>query len=183
MFTVTTAIVVTIALGAFTHGEPRFVLLPLMLALVTGARGITQTWRLLAPRAARVTAALALIVLLAGFAAGTWHMATGLGGLTDARSVLVESSEAIRTDASGAACAVRSSYVPQLTWYSECAAYTFSQPMPETPTRYLVLFSNGKRQPTGADLDQAIAATDGSPFVVIDDPYGGIGDASIYRYP
>ena len=182
MFTVATAVIVTIALGSFTHGEPRFVFLPLMLAVLTGARAVSGAWHLLRPRAATVAAGLAAVVLIAGFGTGVWHMAGGLGDVTESRRILVDSSEAIRADAPVGPCAIQSSYVPQLTWYSECATYLFSQPLPATPSNYLVVFANGKRQPTGTGLDEVIATTDGSPFVTIDDPFGEIGDAAIYRF-
>jgi hypothetical protein len=46
-----------------------------------------------------------------------------------------------------------------------------------------VVFENGKRQPTGDDLEAEVASTEGSPIAVVDDPSDKIGDGYIYRYP
>jgi 4-amino-4-deoxy-L-arabinose transferase-like glycosyltransferase len=182
-FSMATAVVVTIALGTFTHGEPRFVYLPLMLALLTGARAATLVWSELRSRPRLIITVIAAAVFAVGFTAGVGHMSRALKGITDSRDVLVGASDVVRTDAGSSPCEIRSSYVPQLTWYAVCSTYLFSRPIPESDPAYLVLFENGKRQPVGADLESEISATDGEPPVFIDDEYDKIGDGLVFTYP
>lgn len=182
-FTTATSLLLAIALGAFTHGEPRFLYLPLMLVLLTGARAVTLVWSLLR-RSPRMTIGVAAtVVFVAGFAAGALHMGRALDGITDSRDVLVGASAAARLDANGQACVVRSSYIPQITWYAECSTFSFTAPLPQDRPAYLMLFENGKRQPVGSELDAEIAATGGTILVVVDDPDEKIGDAAVFEYP
>jgi 4-amino-4-deoxy-L-arabinose transferase-like glycosyltransferase len=182
-FLVSTALVVAFALGAFTHGEPRFIYLPLMLMLLTGARAVTLVWALLRRMPRLVIGVAAGLVFVAGFAAATVHMSRAIEGITDSRYVLVEASAVAQSDAAGEACEVRSSYIPQITWYAVCSTYGFTRPIPDGRPAYLMIFENGKRQPVGPALDREIAATEGTPLAVIDDPDDKIGDAAIFEYP
>jgi|GEM_PF-2360953 len=182
-FTTATSFLLAVALGVFTHGEPRFLYLPLMLVLLTGARAVTLVWSLLRRTPLVTIGFAAALVFAVGFAAGTLHMGRAIDGITDSRDVLVWASIAARADAAGEACEVRSSYIPQVTWYAECSTYGFTAPMPENRPAYLMLFENGKRQPAGADLDAEVAATGGSPLILIDDPDDKIGDGAVFEYP
>lgn len=182
-FTVATALLLGLALGAFTHGEPRFLYLPLMLLLLTGARAVSLTWQMLQRTPRMVVGVAAGLVFVAGFTAGVLHMSRAIEGITNSRDVLVEASTAVREDAGGAVCEVRSSYIPQITWYSVCSTSGFTRPLPDGRPAYLMIFENGKRQPVGSDLDGEIAATQGTPLTVIDDPDDKIGDGAVFEYP
>ncbi len=182
-YLVITAIVLTFALGAFTHGEPRFVYLPLMLMMLTGARAGTVVWTGLRSRWRAVSAAVAAVVLAVGFAAAVRHVSPGLADLTDARGVLVEAATVARNDAGAGECTIRSTYIPQLTWYAACSTFGFTRPVPESRPAYLAVFDNGKRQPTGQELLAEVEAADQPPIAVVPDPYDKIGDGAVYRYP
>ncbi|MGI9529421.1 MAG: ArnT family glycosyltransferase [Acidimicrobiia bacterium] len=182
-FTTATALLLAVALGAFTHGEPRFLFLPLMLALLTGSRAITLVWMMLR-RPPRIAIAVAAgLVLAIGFTAGTLHMGRGIDGITNSRDVLVDASNAAKEAAAARTCEVRSSYIPQITWYAECSTYGFTSPLPQLRPAFLMLFENGKRQPDGADLDNEVGATDSGLLVLVDDPYDKIGDGAVFEYP
>ena len=143
-FTTATALILAVALGAFTHGEPRFLYLPLMLVLLTGARAITLVWGMLRRSPRMVIGVAAGLVFALGFAAGTLHMGRGIAAITDSREVLVRAANAARVDAAGRACEVRSSYIPQITWYAECSTHGFTSPLPEVRPAYPHAFRERK---------------------------------------
>jgi hypothetical protein len=78
------------------------------------------------------------------------------------------------------------SYDSQVTYYSGCLTdifWTGLQPVDAlarlpTEARFLVLMENGKRQPTGEELDALLALTDGSPVVVSGERRSG----TVYRF-
>jgi 4-amino-4-deoxy-L-arabinose transferase-like glycosyltransferase len=177
------AISLTIALGVFTHGEPRFVFMPLMAILLVGGQALVQVASRLRRTPRLILASLLALVVGVVFAGSVERMSQGMDRITGSRDVIVEAADAVRIDVGQGDCFIRSSYVPQLTWYAVCATYTFSQPAPASDPAYLVLFENGKRQPAGADLDTEIAATDNQSIAVVDDPYDKIGDGYVFRYP
>ena len=183
IFLAVTSITLVILLGLFTHGEPRFIFLPMMLLMLLGGQAVTAVLRRLAdiPRAI-VIAAIGATVIYA-FATGVIGMRDHLNGLGSTRQVIVDAAAEIRADAGPEDCAIHSSYSPQLTWYTACSTVTFfaDPPTDLAPRSYLVLFDNGKRQPTGPNLDEELDLTTGVA-VVIDDPLDRIGDARIYRF-
>ena len=92
-------------------------------------------------------------------------------------------SDAVAHDADGRACLARSSYIPQITWYAVCATSGFTAQVPVGRPAYLVLFENGKRQPTGSQLNDEVAATSGVRLIVVPDPADKIGTGEVYPYP
>ena len=111
---------------------------------------------------------------------------------TDRNAEARAASTAILEDVAGAVlaestgpCGIVTSYAPQLTWFSGC--YTdlpgvnqASVDLDPGLDRFLVLFENGKRQPSGEALDELLALTTGDP-VTLDDPMDSIGDARLWR--
>jgi hypothetical protein len=177
------AVTLTIALGLFTHGEPRFVFMPLMAILLVGGQALVRVASRLRSTPRLILSSMLAVVVGLVFSGSVVRMAQGMDRITGQRDVIVGAAAAVRDDAGGGDCFIRSSYVPQLTWYAICATHTFSSPAPSSDPAYLVIFENGKRQPTGADLDAEIAATEGQPIAVVDDPYNKIGNGYLYRYP
>ncbi|MGA7269448.1 MAG: glycosyltransferase family 39 protein [Acidimicrobiia bacterium] len=171
-------------LGLVSHGEPRFVFFPVAL-LATGAAVAADD---LAQRLSPV-----------GYRIGVWSMViaiVGMLGISGSRydrnaegraastQILIDTAHAVVEDSGGAgSCEIATSYDPQLTWYSECLTRSFNAYEQSGPTRqhsYLVLFENGKRQPTGQELDQLLALTEGEPIHLVDKA-NRIGDATIWR--
>lgn len=177
------AITLTIALGLFTHGEPRFVFMPLMAILLVGGQALVGVASRLQRTPKLVLASMLAISIAVFFSGSIVRMSQGMDRITGQRDVIVGAADAVRNDVGGGDCVIRSSYVPQLTWYAVCSTYTFSQPAPAVDPAYLIVFENGKRQPTGSELENEITAADDDLVAVVDDPYDKIGDGYIYRYP
>jgi hypothetical protein len=183
IFLTAAAITLTFLLGLFTHGQPRFVFLPMMLLMLVGGQGATAAVRRLG-RIPRIIALVAIGATVAyAFATGVIEMKDRLDWFGSTRQVIVDAASEIRADAGTETCAIHSSYDPQLTWYTACSTVNFFQ---EPPTdlaakSYLVLFEHGKRQPSEAKLDEELLLTTGVPVVVYD-RLDHIGSARIYRF-
>jgi hypothetical protein len=180
-FLVSTAVVLTLILGSRFHAEPRFVFLPLMATLLVGAQAVVRTSRVLGRIPLRVLGSAAIVGLVIAFVAGITPMSEHMDDLSVVKNVIVDTSDIIVVDAAGSDCVIRSSFTPQLTWYTGCATYRFVDPLPEIDPAYLVVFENGKRQPTGSELEHEIAATDGL-IGLARDAVDWIGDGRVYRY-
>ncbi|MGH8873907.1 MAG: hypothetical protein ACRDVM_01465, partial [Acidimicrobiia bacterium] len=81
--------------------------------------------------------------------------------------VVEEASRQIAT-MGGGSCSVLTTYLPQVTWYSGCAAVllprTFDSARVERlsgPNRFLLLFDHGKRQPESDALTGYLGLTEG----------------------
>ncbi len=183
VFLMAVAVVLTVALGAFTHGEPRFVFMPLMAVLLVGGQALVRLTDMLRHTPRVVSAAAFGIVVAVMFTGSAVHMARGMDRITGARDVIAGSADAVRADVGPGDCSVRSSYIPQITWYSACATYSFGQALPSADPAYLAMFDKGKRQPTGAEREKEIAMTTGELIAVVNDPHQRIGDGHVYRYP
>jgi len=183
VFLVGTAVPFTIFLGAFTHGEPRFVFMPIMALLLLGGQAVVTLLFHLSTAPRRVTALVLGVAIFGAFVPGVGRMHNTTAAITSQFDVVVGAADAIRSDVGGGDCSIRSSYVPQLTWYSACATFTFTDGSPtgQDPA-YLVLFTHGKRQPEGTALDAELAQTPGTPFAMIVDSKNRVGDAFIYEY-
>jgi len=174
-----------VAGGITVHAEERYVFLSVMLLTLLGSHTLLRMARWL-PHPITTICLVVVVGLVALQFAVSFHTIDGnLDDLAVHRQVLVDAAAAI-DDASPGSCSVATSYTPQITWYSGCATTTFgwaSQPaqFAPAPDRYVLLFDNGKRQPTGEHLEEYLSATSGSPFVEIDAESDRIGDAEIYR--
>lgn len=188
-FTVVAALTYLVAIGIASHGDPRFVFFSVALLCVAGAAIVTFALRWAMRRSPSLVAVL-LIVLAGGVLVHVSQLAPTQAGERRAASerdaVLLDAAITLRTQG-GAGCAVLTSYVPQLTWYSECEAHAFGDP-PE-PGRedrlerdgWMVLFEEGKHQPEGETLEYYKER-----FVEVqtwDKPHEGLlGSAALYRH-
>ncbi len=183
VFLVGTAVPFTIFLGAFTHGEPRFVFMPIMALLLLGGQAVVALLLHLSTAPRRLAGLVLGLVIFGAFVPGVGRMHNTTDAITSQFDVVVEAADAIRSDVGSGDCSIRSSYVPQLTWYSACATFTFTDAFPtDQDPAYMVLFTHGKRQPEGAALEAELAQTPGTPFAMIIDPKDRVGDAFIYEY-
>ncbi len=183
VFLTVPAVLITISLGVFTHGEPRFLFMPLAVMLLVGGRAITVVINKLHTIPRWIIAAGLGIIIVQAFVTGADNMQDAMDAITGRRDVIAETGEVARGEAGPDACSIRSSYVPQLTWYSACSTYHFDQVFHASDgSSYLVLFEHGKRQPEGAQLDAELAKTPGIPSAVVLDPYDRVGDGFVYDY-
>jgi hypothetical protein len=94
-------------------------------------------------------------------------------------------AEEVRSQAGSSTCGVLTTFIPQVTYYSECASLPFvagEEPQTavallEGPRRFMVLVENGRRQPEGQDLAGLIALTEGAPVII-----PGALDAYVYAF-
>ena len=174
-----------LALGILSHGESRFVFFPLALTVVGGVTGFVHLrarWR----RTTVAAASLGLIILLLGSLA--------LSVASVRRSVEnrafatepVELAAATVSLLSVNSCGVMTSYLPQITYYSECFTQPFRTYLKpeealarlEGDERYLVLIEDGKRQPQDNDLDELVALTTGDAIEI----HGERDSAEVYEF-
>lgn len=177
-----TGLVVTVTLGTIAHAEARFLYLPLMAVLIVGARAAHKIWRLTARGPRFAFAAATGVLMLVIYVGSVAHMSGHLDDLSRTKSVLVDTANVIKADAAGEPCGIRSSFIPQLTWYTGCSTYGFGAPVPRQDRAYLVIYEIGKRQPTGPALDTEVAATE-VELAFSPSLYGNIGSGRVFRYP
>jgi MFS family permease len=180
-FLTVTAVAMTILLGLFTHGEPRFIFLPLMALLLVGGQAVAVALSRISDVARRVAIAGLIVVLGYALVTGAGQMHNRMGAITARRSVVAETAELVHTDAGTDSCTVQSAYVPQVTWYSRCATYGFGYDGPPGDHAYLVVFADSDRQPTTAQLEALLVDTNSEPIQVVPDAGGVYGDGYVYE--
>ncbi|HSM45345.1 MAG TPA: hypothetical protein VK969_10055, partial [Acidimicrobiia bacterium] len=163
-----------LALGIVSHGEPRFVFFPLALLAVGAVAGVAEvsgSWR---PRL-RFGVRAGLVVLV--FGSVVLSIVTTRGSVENRRlshEPVEMSAEHVEAVSDGAECGVMTTYLPQVTYYSECSTYPFRTSLPadeavdrlEGDKRYMILIEDGLRQPIGEHLEELLEETDGEQFLV-----------------
>jgi Dolichyl-phosphate-mannose-protein mannosyltransferase len=182
VFLTLTALVTTVLLGLFTHGEPRFVYLPLMALLLVGARAAVMLLAATPVVPRRIAIGVLAVVVAYALASGAAGMHNRMAGITGSRDVLAETGFSVKAAAAGSACTVESAYIPELTWYSVCATHDFGWDGPDGDAAYLVLFDESDRQPSQAELDAMLSQTSGVPLVVVPDDDDVYGDGEVYEF-
>ncbi|HYM53335.1 MAG TPA: glycosyltransferase family 39 protein [Candidatus Dormibacteraeota bacterium] len=175
--------------GSTFHAEMRYYLFPIALLLAAGSVSAVAAWRAEATRWQGPVAVLTIIgALLVVMRAGVANVQTQTAAAPGGR-VVVLAAEAIRDDAGGD-CSVLTDLVPQVTWYSGCAAYPFGNPprgglgatLPGGD-RYLLIFAgNTVDQPSGSTLADYLQAVEPTPVATIRGQ-GGEPIATIHRFP
>lgn len=181
VFFIGTAVAVTVALGLTVHAEQRFLYLPLMAVLFVGMRAAVRLAGAVDTTPRQLIFTFAAMFIIITFVRNVPIVADRMDGLTNAKVIIVDASDAVVKDTGGGDCWIRSTFVPQLTWYTRCSTHLFSPKIPSEDPLYLVVFENGKRQPTGPDLAAEIEAAE-TLVASIDDAEDKIGDALVYRY-
>lgn len=184
-------------LGLLTLAQTRYIYLPIMLLVISGAIGLAALWRRLPaiPRTGSAALAVAVISVV------VLNVGSGMVALQDAyartqRDVVV-AAEQIRADALAHSpdgepdCSVLTYLVPEVTWYSGCAAFHFGYParagretLLSGATRYLLLMAGPptNRQPQGRVLEDYLRLVDPEPIAVVRDLSSGSVAARIYRF-
>jgi hypothetical protein len=180
-FLTLTAVAMTVLLGLFTHGEPRFVFLPLMALLLVGGQAVAAALSKMSGVTRRIAIAGLIVVVGYALVTGAGAMHNRLERISASRSVIGDTGELVRADAGTGSCTVQSAYVPQVTWYSRCATYLFDDQGPPGDHAYLVLFTDSDRQPTTAQLEIILGDTNGEPIQVVPDAGGVYGDGIVYE--
>jgi hypothetical protein len=189
------ALAVGLLLGVVALAQTRYVFVPLALLVTAGAIAVVRVWRRIEGPLRPVLATLAVAVgVSAMLNAGGGRIAL-LAADAPGQQYLAEAGRRIRADASASGsdatpdCAILGYPVPQITWYSSCAAYDFGFPpaagrekLLTAAHRYLLLLAGDRpRQPQGELLDRYLALVEPEPFAEVRNASGGIG-ARIYRF-
>jgi hypothetical protein len=175
-----------LTLGVLSHGEARFIFFPMALMSIGAVAGfIDLSSRWSSP--VRAGTRLALISLLIG------SLALSIAASRRAVDSRIRSNEPIELSAEfvgegieGRECAVLTSYAPQVTFYSECHTDIFRAELDAESSiarmdggeKFMILVEDGKRQPTGDDLNALIARTESGPWVVA----GERSSAEVYEF-
>ncbi|VAW06516.1 hypothetical protein MNBD_ACTINO02-1787 [hydrothermal vent metagenome] len=172
------------AVGLTIHGEQRYVFFNVLLLGLVGWSAvltIARQW----PDTTRRVATWGLTLTLAfSLGSGVFEARLRSDLMADHRAVLEAVGDTIAGDRP---CTVVTSYSPQLTWMSGCAAVSFAtatlssfRPQPGEPT-YLATFENGKRQPGEKDLAALLERFRVVTVEPIESLTDRIGDAVVYQ--
>jgi hypothetical protein len=173
--------------GVFVHAEERYVFVSIMLLGLVGSQAVADGYKWLANPLRRSIVAIAVLAVVSIFALNLSRAHVKFEDLAQDRQVIEDVGSLIHAASGQGECTVMTSYVPQITWYSLCGTVGFNleQP-PETVLKrdgsidFLLLFENGKRQPTGPVLDAYLDAIGDTPPSHVDDLETVVGDATVY---
>ena len=174
-----------LALGILSHGESRFVFFPLALTVVGGVTGFVHLrarWR----RTTVAAASLGLIILLLG------SLALSVASVRRSIETRAFATEPVELAAATVSllsvnsCGVMTSYLPQITYYSECFTGPFRLHLNPSDalarvsgeSKYMVLIEDGKGQPLDNDLDELVALTTGDAIEI----HGERDSADLYIF-
>ncbi|MCC3768205.1 glycosyltransferase family 39 protein [Streptomyces sp. UNOC14_S4] len=174
-----TALLVFVLLGITTHGEPRFVYLPVVLLTILGVQALAEFTGRWASRVLSAVAALAAVTVL-GTAQVVAH------GAMPAPDRLSDSVVPVAKQlSSDGPCLLVTGYEPEVGWYSGCDAVTYAQyrtmDVPAGTEVSLILFERGRLQPGKAALKRLIGDRRTTVREIPTD--GSIGRATVITLP
>jgi 4-amino-4-deoxy-L-arabinose transferase-like glycosyltransferase len=168
-----------VATGLLAHAEFRYFFFGVAGLTLLGVRATVE--RVVADATGRRPHVIAAVVLLATFAVTHAIDIQRYRRLDRARQVEVEAGALVARAAGGAPCAVVTSEVPVVGWYSGCAA----RPLSSRPERlvgerkFLVLFARERR--SKATLERLARSHRLTSIGQAADPTGVFGDAAVYQ--
>jgi 4-amino-4-deoxy-L-arabinose transferase-like glycosyltransferase len=187
VYLIVPALAHVVAIGVAAHGDPRFVFFAVGMLCAAGgvalgdAAGAVRRWVGAAPV---VLVAVAMAWGLAAYGEVTVrYLVETAQARADNVALLGEVARVLAARAPD--CAVVTSYSPQLTYYSFCAAYPYSQAANVDPygERFLLLVDGGKRPPDDALRDELLAGVEAQPHATFaGSPGGSLGGAVLYRF-
>lgn len=182
LFVLIVLLVAVVPLGLVAHGEPRFVFFPSWLLIAVGTALVVNLITPLRQPYKAMAVALAALLWLPVLTETTRRVDRNAEARGDTFAVIVDASNAIQGAGTGS-CSVLTTYQPQVTWYSECATGLLrarsdgvGEDTLEGDRRYVLLFENGKRQPSEEVLREHIEL---EPARTIPARNDRIGDATI----
>ena len=174
-------------MGVSSNYEVRFVFVSIALLVVLGAAAVAALVRWALPSQARTVAvAAAAAVVVFGLVSTTNRLVTERRAAAARYETMELAAAEIIDRAEGADCAVVTSYVPQVEWLTGCDVVAFGDPPLAlaaehltTSEPFVLLLRDGKRQPTGAELDALLDQVE--PVASWERSEGLIGAAWLYR--
>jgi 4-amino-4-deoxy-L-arabinose transferase-like glycosyltransferase len=172
-------------LGITILPDGRYIYPATILLIIAGCAGLVRTWRGLV-YGKRVLAWLGVGALVT-YLLGSVVLVTGVAEMGLSSVWLREGGRYIATHSTDA-CSVLATDVPQITWYSGCATYSFGDGMHADQDglltgedRWLVVRRDGVSQPVPAIIDQYLSRVLPRSLVLLKDG-SGVVRAELYRF-
>lgn len=182
LFVLITVVVAVVPLGLIAHGEPRFVFFPVWLLIAVASSSVVRFVLRLGHPYRALALVVAALLWLPLFNETVRRVDRNAEARAETFSIVVDASNRIQDDGPGS-CAVLTTYQPQVTWYSTCSTELLRSRDGsvgleglDAQREYVLLFENGKRQPSNDVLDDYIDLDQGIAVPARND---GIGDATI----
>jgi 4-amino-4-deoxy-L-arabinose transferase-like glycosyltransferase len=163
----------------------RYIYLAMILLIIAGCAGLVTAWSRLA-NGRRLVAWLGTGVLVA-YLLGSVALVTGVAERGLSSTWLRDGGRYIAAHSSEG-CSVLGSYLPQITWYSGCATYSFGDGTRADrdarlsgEDRWLVVRRDGVFQPATGILDQYLSRVVPGSQVLLKDG-SGVVRAALYRF-
>jgi hypothetical protein len=172
-------------LGVSILPQSRYIYFAMVLLVVAGAVGLARGWSALG-ESRRAVGWLASGLLVA-YLVGSVILVPGVVGTQRADVDWIRDGARAIASRSGSDCSVLASDVPQITWYSGCAAYNFGNTavadrdaLVTGSDRWLLVRRDGEFQPAKQILDQYLSRVVPGPPILIRDA-SGVVRADLYR--
>jgi 4-amino-4-deoxy-L-arabinose transferase-like glycosyltransferase len=163
----------------------RYIYLAMILLIIAGCAGLVRAWSRLA-NGKRLVAWLGAGLLVA-YLLGSVALVAGVAHTGLASNWLREGSRYIGAH-SGEKCSVLASDLPQITWYSGCASYSFGDGLHADrdallsgTDRWMLVRRDGVFQPAAAILDQYLSRVLPGSRVLLKDG-SGVVRGVLYRF-
>ncbi|HET7487101.1 MAG TPA: glycosyltransferase family 39 protein [Acidimicrobiales bacterium] len=180
VFLAVPATIQIVALGMSEPAQARFLLLPVALLTIAGARAAVCVAEAL-PRPGRQAAAAGAVVLLAmALQSGSARALTQTRQSGSWREVIRATGRAMRARAGGP-CAAVSVGVPMMSWYSHCAVTPYGVVPAAGGTRFLVAVDRYRVRVSPEVAAPYDLAADPTPLAVVRPGTGSKGSAVVRR--
>jgi Dolichyl-phosphate-mannose-protein mannosyltransferase len=173
-------------LGVSILPQSRYIYFGIVLLLIAGAIGLARGWSALG--VSRRPVGWLASGLLTAYLVGSLSLVPGVVDAQRVGDEWIRDGARLIASRSGADCSVLASDVPQITWYSECAAYNFGNiavaDRDELLTgrdRWLLVRRDGEFQPSKEILDQYLSRVAPGPPILLRDESGAVR-ADLYRF-
>ena len=171
-----------LALGILGEAHARFVFFLYALIATGGVVGLFELRKRWSPKTQRSLVA-GLVILAIGTLSLSVPSSRAWVENRDLRSQPLEMAASLLENRSVAgSCSVLTSYMPQMTFYSECVTDLFRPEREPSEavrrlagdTKFMFFLKDGKRQPNGTDLEGLIALSPGPPVRIEGDRDWGL---------
>lgn len=184
VFLVLPALAQIAVLGLLSHGEPRFVFYPVALLVVAASVTVDEMRRTASPVVRRAFVASLAVALIVGLAEAGARADRQAEDRAEGFAALVAAAEVAASEAK--ACALMTGHVPQVTWITRCASFSFGLDSVRIPDEVrsggaMLIFDDGIRQPSGRLLEEYVEEA-GTEAILVDGSGDGVADGQVYVF-
>ena len=172
-------------LGVSILPQSRYIYLAMVLLVLAGAIGLARAWSALGE--SRTAVGWLASGLLAAYLVGSVVLVPGVVDAQRVGDEWIRDGARLIASRSVADCSVLASDVPQITWYSRCAAYNFGNVavadrdrLLTGSDRWLLVRRDGEFQPAKEIMDQYLSRVVPGPPIHLRDASGAVR-ADLYR--